>query len=107
MPSRQPQTRFHGEATKSTAQWPTPTGRRWSLTCCVFVIVIASHVAGANEKRPGSSPNEYPGQHWTQVKKPEDRGWSSDQLPPAKAYAHPINTPPVVIFNHALIISHC
>src|SRR5258708_35658747 len=65
MPSRQPQTRFHGEATKSTAQWPTPTGRRWSLTCCVFVIVIASHVAGANEKRPGSSPNEYPGHETT------------------------------------------
>jgi hypothetical protein len=102
---RQPQNRFHREATKSTAHWPTPIGRRWSLTCCVFVIVIASHVAGAHEKNHGSSPNEYPGQHWTQVKTPEDRGWSSDKLTAAKAYADSIDTAAVVIVDDGVIIS--
>jgi CubicO group peptidase (beta-lactamase class C family) len=104
--SRQPQTRFHREATQSTAEWPTPNGRHWLLTCCCFVIVIASQVAGATEKKPhGFAHNEYPGQHWTQVKKPEDRGWSSDKLAAAKAYADSIDTAAVVIVDDGVIIS--
>jgi hypothetical protein len=103
--SRQPQTRFHREATNPMAQWPTPAGRHWLLTYHFLVIVIASHVAGAGEKHHGLSPNEYPRQHWTQVKRPEDRGWSSDKLAAAKAYADSIDTAAVIIVDDGVIIS--
>jgi CubicO group peptidase (beta-lactamase class C family) len=78
---------------------------RWLLTCYFLVIVIASHSAGAGEKHHGLSPNEYPRQHWTQVKKPEDRGWSSDRLAAAKAYADSIDTAAVIIVDDGVIIS--
>jgi hypothetical protein len=54
----------------SSYQWPMLAGRRWLLTCYCVVIVIASQVAGSNEKKHVFSPTEYPGQHWIQIKKP-------------------------------------
>ena len=78
---------------------------RWLLTCYFLVIVSASHSAGAGEKHHGLSTNEYPRQHWTQVEKPEDRGWSSDRLAAAKAYADSIDTVAVIIVDDGVIIS--
>ena len=80
-------------------QWPMLAGRRWLLTCYCVVIVIASQVAGSNEKKHVFSPTEYPGQHWIQIKKPEDRGWSSEKLAAAKAYADSIDTAAVIIVD--------
>jgi len=100
------QTRIHREASKSKARWPTHTGRHWLLTCCCLVIVIASQVAGASEeKQHRIAHNEDPGQHWTQVNKPEDRGWSSEKLAAAKAYADSIDTAAVVIVDDGIIVS--
>jgi CubicO group peptidase (beta-lactamase class C family) len=81
-----------------------PAGRHWLLTYYFLVIVIASQVAGAGEKHHGLSPNEYPRQHWTQVR-PEDRGWSSDKLAAAKAYADSIDTAAVIVVDDGVIIS--
>src|ERR1700730_8455452 len=82
-----------------------PAGRHWLLACYFLVIVIASQVAGAGEKHHGLSPNAYPRQHWTQVKRPEDRGWSSDKLAAAKAYADSIDTAAVIIVDDGVIVS--
>jgi hypothetical protein len=86
-------------------QWHMLAGRRWLLTCYCLVIVIASQVAGSNEKKHVFSPTEYPGQHWIQIKKPEDRGWSSEKLAAAKAYADSIDTAAVIIVDDGVIIS--
>ena len=104
--SSQLQSRIHREASKSKAQWSTHSGRHWSLAGCCLVMVIASQVAGATEeKQHGSGHNEYPGQHWTQVNKPKDRGWSSEKLAAAKAYADSIDTAAVVIVDDGIIVS--
>src|ERR1700730_12808131 len=52
-----------------------------------------------------AAPNEYPGKHWTQAAKPEDRGWSSEKLAAAKAYADSIDTAAVVIVDDGVIVS--
>jgi CubicO group peptidase (beta-lactamase class C family) len=53
----------------------------------------------------GSAHNDYPGKNWTQISKPENRGWSSGQLAAAKAYADSIDTAAVVIVDDGIIIS--
>jgi hypothetical protein len=104
--SSQLQTRIHRDASKSKVLWPTHSGRHWLLAGCLLVMVIASQSAGVREeKRRGSTYNEYPGQHWTQVNKAEDRGWSSAKLAAAKAYADSIDTAAVVIVDDGIIVS--
>ena len=62
----------------------------------IFLAVFASQVSQGYGKAQGLAHNEYPGKNWAQAVKPEDRGWSSDKLAAAKAYADSIDTAAVV-----------
>ncbi len=101
---REMQERFHC-ASKSAAMWPSPAGRHRLLTCYISLILIALPAAGFGQTKHAASPRECPGQRWTQVKKPEDRGWSTAKLAAAKAYADSIDTAAVVIVDDGVIIS--
>ena len=104
--ARQPQPPVHREAPRFPAEWPTSKGRHWFLTCCCFAILISPQLAAASEKKHHrSAHDEYPGQHWTQVRRPEDRGWSSDKLAAAKAYADSIDTAAVIVVDDGIIVS--
>jgi CubicO group peptidase (beta-lactamase class C family) len=82
------------------------SARRWlQTTSLLFLALIASQVSEAHGKIRGAEHNEYPGKHWTQAAKPEDRGWSSDGLAAAKAYADSIDTAAVVIVDDGIIVS--
>jgi len=79
---------------------------RWlQAVSFLFLALIASQVPEAHGKIRGAEHNEYPGKHWTQTPKPEDRGWSSDGLAAAKAYADSIDTAAVVIVDDGIIVS--
>ncbi len=74
------------------------------LPAALFVLSLtAFQVSGAGKK--SAAHNEYPGKHWTQVNKPEDRGWSSDKLAAAKTYADSLDTAAVVIVDDGVVIS--
>jgi len=82
------------------------SARRWlQASSFLFLVLIASQVSEARGKIRVAEHNEYPGQHWTQTAKPEDRGWSSDGLAAAKAYAESIDTAAVVIVDDGVIVS--
>jgi hypothetical protein len=67
--------------------------------------VIALPVSQAQGRLHGKAHNEYPGKHWTQAAKPEDRGWSSDGLAAAKAYADASDTAAVIIVDDGVVVS--
>lgn len=71
----------------------------------LFLALIGSQVSEAHRKIRVAEHNEYPGKHWAQTAKPEDRGWSSDGLAAAKAYADSIDTAAVVIVDDGIIVS--
>lgn len=71
----------------------------------VFVLVAVLQVSQGYGKGPSPAHNVYPGKHWTQAGKPEDRGWSSEKLAAAKAYADSIDTAAVVIVDDGVIVS--
>jgi CubicO group peptidase (beta-lactamase class C family) len=71
----------------------------------VFLALVALPVSRANGKVQGTAHNEYPGKHWTEAGKPEDRGWSSDRLAAAKAYANSLDTAAVIIVDDGIIVS--
>jgi CubicO group peptidase (beta-lactamase class C family) len=54
---------------------------------------------------PSAHHGEYPGQHWTQVNKPEDRGWSSQRLAAAKVYSDSIDTAAVIIVDDGVNVT--
>jgi CubicO group peptidase (beta-lactamase class C family) len=70
-----------------------------------FLALIALQACQAEGKARGAAHNEYPGKHWTQAAKAEDRGWSSEKLAAAKAYADSIDTAAVVIVDDGIIVS--
>jgi CubicO group peptidase (beta-lactamase class C family) len=70
----------------------------------LFLAVVAL-VSQANAKIKPNTHNEYPGKHWTQAAKPEDRDWSSEKLAAAKAYADSLDTAAVVIVEDGIIVS--
>jgi CubicO group peptidase (beta-lactamase class C family) len=81
-----------------------PSIRRWlGATFFVFLSLVAFQMYPADGN--GSAHNDYPGKNWTQISKPENRGWSSGQLAAAKAYADSIDTAAVVIVDDGIIIS--
>ena len=83
-----------------------PSTRRWvQAALFLFLAPIVMHVSQAEGKVKGAAHNEYPGKHWTQAGKPEDRGWSSDGLAAAKAYADSIDTAAVVIVDDGIIVA--
>ena len=88
------------------APGPKPSMRRWlhavSFFFLALIVLQASQAAG---KVGGAAHNEFPGKHWTQAAKPEDRGWSSEKLGAAKAYADSIDTAAVVIVDDGIIVS--
>jgi len=63
------------------------------------------HVSQGDAKSPSAARNQCPEKHWTEVKRPEDRGWSSDGLAQAKAYADSLDTAAVVIVDGGVIVS--
>jgi CubicO group peptidase (beta-lactamase class C family) len=79
--------------------------RRCLQVASFVLLAIALQVSRVEGKNRGAGPNEYPGKHWTQAAKPEDRGWSSEKLAAAKAYADSIDTAAVVIVDDGVIVS--
>ena len=83
-----------------------PSIRRWSRAGSFFVLALVALQASQTQGKVHSKAhNEYPEKHWTQAAKPEDRGWSSDGLATAKAYANSIDTAAVVIVDDGIIVS--
>jgi CubicO group peptidase (beta-lactamase class C family) len=67
---------------------------------------LAFQSAHANGRAHRAHHDDYPGQHWIVVSKPEDRGWSSEKLGVAKAYADSIDTAAVMIIDDGVVVSH-
>jgi CubicO group peptidase (beta-lactamase class C family) len=86
-------------------------GAKRSIRACLQaasflgLVLVALQVCRADGKIQGGAHNEYPGKQWTQIAKPEDRGWSSVGLAAAQAYAESIDTAAVVIVDDGTIIS--
>jgi CubicO group peptidase (beta-lactamase class C family) len=82
-----------------------PSIRRFRAGSFFVLALVALQASQAQGKVHSKAHNEYPGKHWTQAAKPEDRGWSSDLLATAKAYADSIDTAAVVIVDDGIIVS--
>jgi len=83
-----------------------PSVQHWLRTVCFFLLtVVALHVSQAEARVHDAKHNHYPGKHWTEASKPEDRGWSSDGLAAAKEYADSIDTAAVIIVDDGAIVS--
>jgi CubicO group peptidase (beta-lactamase class C family) len=79
-----------------------------SLIVGVFTLAlpfIAFQSTHASDEAHRTRHDDYPGQHWTSVSKPEDRGWSSEKLLIAKAYADSIDTAAVMIIDDGVVVS--
>jgi len=88
------------------APGPKPSLPRWfHAVSFTFLALIALQTPQVEGKAHGAAHNQYPGKHWTQADKPEDRGWSSEKLATAKAYADSIDTAAVVIVDDGIIVS--
>jgi CubicO group peptidase (beta-lactamase class C family) len=66
---------------------------------------LAFQSAHSSDGAPSARHGEYPGQHWTQINKPEDRGWSSQKLAAAKVYSDSIDTAAVIIVDDGVIVN--
>ncbi len=71
-------------------------------TTFILLCFIALTVGQSQATAPH---DEYPGKHWNQAAKPEDRGWSSEKLAAAKAYADSLDTAAVIIVDDGIIVS--
>jgi len=69
------------------------------LQALFVLLALFAWASQANAKVKPATNNEFPGKHWTQATKPEDRGWSSEKLAAAKAYADTLDTAAVVIVD--------
>jgi CubicO group peptidase (beta-lactamase class C family) len=47
---------------------------------------------------------EFPGMHWRQLSRPEERGWSSGKLAAAKAFADSLDTAAVMIIDDGVVV---
>ena len=72
------------------------------FSCLAVFALTALH---ANETSSAAARHEYPGNEWTLASKPEDRGWSSEGLAAAKAYADSLDTAAVVLVDDGIIIA--
>src|SRR6266852_323247 len=79
--------------------------RRCLEVASFVLLAIALQACRVEGKNRSAVHNECPGKHWTQAAKPEDRGWSSDGLAAAKAYADSLDTAAVVIVDDGIIVS--
>src|SRR5215475_7679127 len=71
----------------------------------LLLILLTFAVSQGAAKSPSAARNQCPEKHWTEVKRPEDRGWSSDGLAQAKAYADSLDTAAVVVVDGGVIVS--
>jgi CubicO group peptidase (beta-lactamase class C family) len=69
-----------------------------------FLVLAALHTE-AHGRTPAGVRNDYPGKHWTEVSRPESRGWSSQALSVAKAYADSIDTAAVMVVDDGVVVS--
>jgi len=82
-----------------------PRGTSTIAACSLFIVLLALQPAQAAGKDRDARHSDYPGLHWSQVSKPGDRGWSSEKLSVAKAYADSIDTAAVMIVDDGVIVS--
>jgi CubicO group peptidase (beta-lactamase class C family) len=80
---------------------------RRSLLRAYFLsfFVVALHVTQARAQVQGAAHNDYPGEHWAKAAKPEDRGWSSEKLAAAKAFADSMDTAAVIVVDDGIVVS--
>src|SRR5262249_18397742 len=67
-----------------------------------FSVLIASQ---SQAKVRSALHNQYPAKHWIQATKPEERGWSSEKLAIAKAYADSMDTAALIVVDDGVIVS--
>ena len=71
----------------------------------LFVLALGVLAVGwADPSTHGRSNEDFPKDHWVQAARPEDRGWSSDRLAAAEAYAESIDTSAVIIVDDGVIV---
>ena len=97
--------RFQGGsiAAAACAERSTQSYSRAATLIWLFFFELTVHQAQA-QVRPAPH-GEYPGKHWIQAAKPEDRGWSSEKLAAAKAYADSLDTAAVIVVDDGIIVS--
>lgn len=69
-----------------------------------FALGSLLHAEAVGRTRAGAH-TEYPGRHWTELSTPESRGWSSQALAVAKAYADSIDTAAVMVVDDGVVVS--
>jgi CubicO group peptidase (beta-lactamase class C family) len=72
----------------------------WVLIAAAAPCQLPAHAAGGSVSHP-----EVPGLHWHLLGKPEERGWSSQKLALAKAYADTLDTAAVMIVDDGVVVS--
>jgi CubicO group peptidase (beta-lactamase class C family) len=90
-------------ARAASAGGSTPSYSR--ATTFILLCFIALTVGRSQATVRDAPHDEYPGKHWNQAAKPEDRGWSSEKLAVAKAYADSLDTAAVIIVDDGIIVS--
>jgi len=90
-------------AAAACAERPTQSYSRAATLILLFLFALTVHQAQA-QVRPALH-GEYPGKQWIQAAKPEDRGWSSEKLAAAKAYAASLDTAAVIVVDDGIIVS--
>jgi CubicO group peptidase (beta-lactamase class C family) len=90
-------------AAAACAERSTQSYSRAATLILLFFFALTVHQAQAKVR--GASHDEYPDKHWHQAVKPEDRGWSSEKLATAKAYADSLDTAAVIVIDDGIIVS--
>lgn len=76
---------------------------RASAACLLVLSTIFLQPSAAADDRSTSHP-ELPGLHWRLLGKPEERGWSSQKLAAAKAYADSLDTAALMIIDNGVLV---
>jgi CubicO group peptidase (beta-lactamase class C family) len=90
-------------AAAACAERSTQSCSRAATLILLFFFALTVHQAQAKVR--GASHDLYPGKQWNQLAKPEDRGWSSEKLATAKAYADSLDTAAVIVVDDGIIVS--
>ena len=71
----------------------------------ILLFFLALNLGQSQAQVQGSPSDEYPAKRWKQLAKPEDRGWSTERLAAAKAYADSLDTAAVIVVDDGIIVS--
>jgi CubicO group peptidase (beta-lactamase class C family) len=86
--------------------WAERSTQSYSRAATFILLFFSTLTVSQSQANVRSAPhNEYPGKHWIQAAKPEDRGWSSEKLATAKAYADSLDTAAVIVVDDGVIVS--